>query len=557
MAKVSGRQSDPAAASAVELQAGLLDAMEEALGAAFIVYDGNDHIVHSSRQIGHFFPVAPHFLRPGTRLRDFLGAVYDRKIATNPARSATESAGREEWIAESIATHWKERTDFQQQDALGRWLRFSRRRLPNGYGLCIVTDISEQKKREEQWRADIERVQLTEEILDNLPYPVVVQDRNMTVVAVNKSFCSMWNANYETALGNPVASVFDEPLASGMVAACRHTLDTGVPSVVAETIAYENGERDEVRIRSHRVGKPGRYFVVSGFESELQHQDHDGPHNPAPSRQNTLKRVEVSAVRPSPTVLAGRKVVIVTADSAFDAACMKVLTAMGAETCSVRNEREAEALFEVAASVAVVVDFAVVDTQMDLRCLEIADCHARGVIALDRYRIDTDLAPRLLGQVNDQPPRAPLADDWEISIPEQGHPVGHQSTPDVLVAEDNPVNQIVFSQILEGLGYRYRIVDTGNEAVRLWEELRPAIVLMDLTLPGLNGIEATREIRRRDECLGYATPIVGVLVQAFDNTADDCIASGMNDVVVKPVSPDMIDAVLRRLAPTLASKTLS
>ena len=86
----------------------------------------------------------------------------------------------------------------------------------------------------------------------------------------------------------------------------------------------------------------------------------------------------------------------------------------------------------------------------------------------------------------------------------------------LLIAEDNPVNQIVFSQILEGLGYSYLVAADGLEAVRLWEKHSPAVVLMDLTLSAINGIEAALYIRDREKDLTARTAIIGVLAQAFD-----------------------------------------
>jgi CheY-like chemotaxis protein len=120
------------------------------------------------------------------------------------------------------------------------------------------------------------------------------------------------------------------------------------------------------------------------------------------------------------------------------------------------------------------------------------------------------------------------------------------------VAEDNEINQIVFSQILEGLGYAYRICADGETAVRLRSELNPAIILMDVTLPGINGFEAARRIRQLPEELGAQTPIIGVLAQAFDRDREACFASGMDDVILKPLSPDVVDQAIRRLVPEIA-----
>lgn len=116
----------------------------------------------------------------------------------------------------------------------------------------------------------------------------------------------------------------------------------------------------------------------------------------------------------------------------------------------------------------------------------------------------------------------------------------------MLVAEDNDINQIVFSQILEGLGYRYVIAASGDEAVRLWAEHKPQIVLMDISLPGFNGFEAARLIRQMEEQEGLRTPIIGVLTQAFERDRSECVKAGMDDVIMKPVSPDIIEIIFQK-----------
>ncbi|MDE1991590.1 MAG: response regulator, partial [Rhizobiaceae bacterium] len=132
------------------------------------------------------------------------------------------------------------------------------------------------------------------------------------------------------------------------------------------------------------------------------------------------------------------------------------------------------------------------------------------------------------------------ADDWQITT--NNEPGGIQ----ILVAEDNGINQIVFSQILEGLGYRYAIAASGDEAVRLWTEHRPELILMDISLPGLNGFEAARMIRRTEMEGTSRTPIIGVLTQAFERDRRECTNAGMDDVIMKPVSPDILETVFQK-----------
>ncbi len=109
---------------------------------------------------------------------------------------------------------------------------------------------------------------------------------------------------------------------------------------------------------------------------------------------------------------------------------------------------------------------------------------------------------------------------------------------DVLIAEDNEVNQLVFSQILNGLGVSYRIASNGRTAVELQRTLKPRLILMDVSMPEMNGLEATRAIREFEASNGAArTPIIGVTAHALKGDRERCLEAGMDDYLSKPVSP--------------------
>jgi len=121
--------------------------------------------------------------------------------------------------------------------------------------------------------------------------------------------------------------------------------------------------------------------------------------------------------------------------------------------------------------------------------------------------------------------------------------VANVETPiDVLVAEDNDVNQMVFSQILTGLGLSYRIAHNGRMAVELHRSLKPRLVLMDVSMPELNGFEATQAIRAAEAATGQHTPIIGVTAHALRSDSARCLEAGMDDYLSKPVSPDRLGA---------------
>ena len=127
---------------------------------------------------------------------------------------------------------------------------------------------------------------------------------------------------------------------------------------------------------------------------------------------------------------------------------------------------------------------------------------------------------------------------------------------DILIAEDNEVNQLVFGQILNGLGLSYRIAANGRTAVEMYRSLRPRLVLMDVSMPEMNGYEATRAIRAGEVQSGGHTPIIGVTAHALKGDREKCIEAGMDDYLPKPVSPDRLGAKIGTwLSETVTAKT--
>lgn len=110
---------------------------------------------------------------------------------------------------------------------------------------------------------------------------------------------------------------------------------------------------------------------------------------------------------------------------------------------------------------------------------------------------------------------------------------------EILVAEDNDVNQMVFNQILEDLGSNFKIVENGALAVDAVKELSPSIVLMDVSMPIMNGLEATAAIRSSKEITNQPV-IIGVTAHALKDDRERCLNAGMDDYMSKPVSPDML-----------------
>ncbi len=120
-------------------------------------------------------------------------------------------------------------------------------------------------------------------------------------------------------------------------------------------------------------------------------------------------------------------------------------------------------------------------------------------------------------------------------------PVGNGNREiDVLIAEDNAVNQIVFEQSLIGTGYSYLIADDGVKALELYKRHHPKIICMDVSMPNMNGHEATMEIRKIEKERGGHIPIIGVTAHSVKGDKEKCLDAGMDDYLSKPISPDKL-----------------
>ena len=112
----------------------------------------------------------------------------------------------------------------------------------------------------------------------------------------------------------------------------------------------------------------------------------------------------------------------------------------------------------------------------------------------------------------------------------------------VLLVEDEPVNQEVSRTLLEDLGLSVDLADDGRVAVQCAAAERYALILMDMQMPQMDGLEATRAIRAAG--LNRATPIVAMTANAYDEDRQRCLAAGMNAHIGKPVSPPLLFATL-------------
>jgi CheY-like chemotaxis protein len=116
----------------------------------------------------------------------------------------------------------------------------------------------------------------------------------------------------------------------------------------------------------------------------------------------------------------------------------------------------------------------------------------------------------------------------------------------LLVVEDNAINRLLAAETLGMLGSRVVLAEDGRQALERLGDEPFDLILMDLQMPGMDGIEATRAIRERETRLGLApTPIVALTGNSASDYGEACAQAGMNGFLVKPVSLESLESLLR------------
>lgn len=127
-------------------------------------------------------------------------------------------------------------------------------------------------------------------------------------------------------------------------------------------------------------------------------------------------------------------------------------------------------------------------------------------------------------------------------------------TKHILIVEDNPIASRVQKMIVESLGFEVDCAMTGEEGLDLAHKKKYDLILMDLGLPGIDGLETTKKIKLDQSGINNTlTPIVAVTANEDPIMREQCLQAGMNEVLSKPFTPVTARELLARFCPEAAA----
>jgi two-component system, sensor histidine kinase and response regulator len=125
---------------------------------------------------------------------------------------------------------------------------------------------------------------------------------------------------------------------------------------------------------------------------------------------------------------------------------------------------------------------------------------------------------------------------------------GHSQALHILLVEDNVVNQRVAGRLLEKRGHRVVLAGNGLEALKALEQETYDLVLMDVQMPEMDGLEATAKIREMERHTTRHQPVIALTARAMKGDLEDCMSAGMDGYLAKPIRTEELDDVLEKYA---------
>lgn len=500
----------------------------ESLEDGFVIYDENDRLLICNKRYRELYKQSTDLLTPGN--------TFENIIRTGAERGQyPEAIGRkDEWIAERLRSHRAANTEIVQKLSDGRWLKISERRTPDGGTVGFRVDITQLK---------------------------IAQEKADAANLAKSNFLSTMSHEIRTPL-NGVLGIAQLLTHSPLDTDQRVKVDT-ILSSGQTLLAIISDVLDMSRIEAGGVQLENTAFtlrrLVSAVATPFQNLSDD-------------KNLELAVIDnvTSDLVIKGdpvrlRQILWNLLSNAIKFTESGSITLMVEEEDHGRRPAQGTAIHSL--------KFTVSDSGTGIaadRVESIFDAFTQEDSSITRKHGGTGLGLSIVKQLTELMNGTITIDSelgegttFSVSIPfheateKEKETLRLQQAPStsqkarslkILLAEDNEVNAMIAKAFLKKFGHTVKHVENGKLAVEAAKENWADLILMDIHMPEMNGIDATKLIRETDS--GKNIPIIGLTADAFTENHAQFIEAGMNGVLTKPFTE-------QQLIDTLATNSLS
>lgn len=506
----------------------------EAIDDGFVVYDSEDRFVLSNKRYKELYKASAAFMVPGTRFEDILR--HGAAIGQYP-----EAIGRiDEWIDERLREHREAAATLEQRLDDGTWLRIAERRTESGETVGLRVDITAIKAVQaelEETKRQAEQANIAKSnFLSTMSHEIRTPLNGVLGIAqllARSDLDDDQRDKVETILssGQTLLAIINDVLDMSKIEAGGLELEStpfsmseliSTVAVPFESLADEKGLTLEVENRLAAID------VVNG--------------DPVRLRQ-ILWNLLSNAIK-----FTGDGGATLTIEDVAPAG------ARAAEVAEIRDHTVRISVADTGAGISphrlpVIFDaFAQEDNSITRKYggsgLGLAIVKRLIEMIGGAIKVSSEVGRGTLFEVYLSYAAASAEDTAAVqrrSRPADVHGIGHLN---ILVAEDNAVNAMIAEAFLRNFGHNVRVVGNGRLAVEAVAEEMPDIILMDIHMPEMDGVQATEKIRA--SAAGREVPIIGVTAEAFAERHTGFVEAGIDAILTKPYTEDQLVAVLTR-----------
>ncbi len=482
----------------------------ESIPDGFVIFDADDRLVICNERYKEIYAPSAPFIHPGANFSDIL--------REGARRGQYPQAGDdiEDFVRQTQAWHKSNSPPMERLLPDGRWIRISERATSDGGTVGIRTDITALKQAKERAEAG-ERAKA--EFLAVMSHEIRTPLNGVMgmLALVDVSALSEDDRRYiagARAAGEHLLDIVNDILDLTKLEADRLDLEAA-PFAPAETIAQV------VSVVTPRATEGGNTIVTIGAENLPAWLAGD---------RTRFRQILLNLIGNAAKFTSNGRIVVAASARTRGGAIMLEISVTD-DGIGIAPEVQAR-LFE---------KFTQGDASTTRRFggtgLGLAIC--KRLVELQGGAIGVESSPGKGSRFWFRIPFAPA----EAPGPVDQASLARGRSLSILVAEDNPINREVIAGLLRRAGHRFAMAENGREAVEAVQAARYDVVLMDVQMPELDGIAATREIRA---LAGPAAsvPVVALTANAFAEQVERCTAAGMNGHVSKPIDPARLYAVL-------------